>query len=420
MEAMAHTADVVEVTVRSITGDAVLGPQLFSRAGVVAELRAKLLQLRRSPTGVDRVLLVCGADVLQDDNVVEGESMECTALFEHEELCEDERRRCIHSLTECSWWYHRNPYLEDLRPSELSPLDFMESDRSKALKVFSDFSDVARADAQVVKEAVHCHWQCLESAANDRLRADASIVSQACKHNGRSLTLASAELRGDKQFVLRQVRGDGKAIQGALPELCRDRDFLLQALWRNPTAIHNARFEVPDDLLMMLAEDMSETQVQESVDREEALWQVRADGLWLAKAVEFQDDKAIVLAAVEQNPHALCFTTLVDDRDVVLTAVQSNGKMLEFASEELRKDHEVVLAAMRSNPRAIRFAIDRPLFDVADAEASTQKETTARRMDERAGRSKRNGRTTRAVHGRRTRFCRCHRATRPCGCSFEP
>merc|ERR1711920_931795 len=210
-----------------------------------------------------------------------------------------------------------------------------------------------------------------------------------CGHNGQALSLASAELRGDKQFVLRQVRRDGRAIQGALPELCRDRDFLLQALWRNPTAMHHAGFEVPDDVMMMLAEDMSDAQVQESVDREEALWQVRADGLWLAKAVEFQDDKAIVLAAVEQNPHALCFTTLVDDRDVVLAAVKSNGKMLEFASEELRKDHEVVLAAIRSNPRAIRFAIDRPLFDVADSESSTQKETIAR-TDEKAGRSKRN------------------------------
>merc|ERR1712060_707918 len=190
--------------------------------------------------------------------------------------------------------------------------------------------------------------------------------------------------------------------------------------------MHYAGFEVPDDVMMMLAEDMSDAQVQESVDREEALWQVRADGLWLAKAVDFQDDKAIVLAAVEQNPHALCFTTLVDDRDVVLAAVQSNGKMLEFASEELRKDHEVVLAAIRSNPRAIRFAIDRPLFDVADSEALTQKETTGRRMDEKAGRSKRNGRTRRGVHGRTTRLCRCRvgvgRWAVPCdcGCSFEP
>merc|ERR1712039_1102176 len=155
---------------------------------------------------------------------------------------------------------------------------------------------------------------------------------------GRALAFASAELRGDKQFVLRQVRRDGRAMQGALPELCRDRDFLLEALWRNPIALHNARFEVPDDLLLILAEDMSEAQVQGSVDREEAFRQVRADGLWLATAVEFQDDKAIVLAAVEQNPHALCFTTLVDDRDVVLAAVQINGKMLEFASEELRRD----------------------------------------------------------------------------------
>jgi len=400
MKAMAHTADVVEVTVRSIAGDVVLGPQLFSRVGVVAELRAKLLQLRRPRTGIDRVLLVCGAKVLQDDKRVKGKRMNCTALFEHEELCEDERRRCIHNLPK-----YRRPLLRDK-----NGFFYRDSNNSEALEVFSAFSDVARADEQVVKQAVHLNWQCLEFA-NERFWANASIVSQACEQNGRALSLASAELRGDKQFVLRQVRRDGRAMQGALPELCRDREFLLEALWRNPTAIHNARFEIPDDLLMMLAEDMSETQV--SVDREEALWQVRADGMWLTEAVEFQDDKAIVLAAVEQNPHALRFTTLVDDRDVVLAAVQRNGKMLEFASEELRKDHEVVLAAIRSNPRAIRFAIDRPLFDVADSEASTQKETTARRTDERAGRSKRNGRSM------RERRCRC-RLFYYCGCCFEP
>merc|ERR1712187_100541 len=97
--------------------------------------------------------------------------------------------------------------------------------------------------------------------------------------------------------------------------------------------------------------------VPQSWSREEAFRQMNANGLSLAKAVEFQDDKAIVLAAITQNPNALRFTSLVDDRDVVLMAVRSNGMLLEFASEELRRDHEVVLAAICNNPRAKRFAI---------------------------------------------------------------
>merc|ERR1719189_1803859 len=146
---MAHTADVAEVTVRSIAGDAVLGPQLFSRVGLVAELRAKLLKLRHSRTGVDRVLLVRGVDVLQDDDRVEGERMECTALFEHEELCEDERRRCIHSLVETIPGF-TNPR-KGLRPSNMG-WAFLKNRRTfNAVTVFSEFNDVARADAEVVK-----------------------------------------------------------------------------------------------------------------------------------------------------------------------------------------------------------------------------------------------------------------------------
>jgi hypothetical protein len=395
---MSHTADVVEVIVRSMAGNVMLGPELFSRVGVVSEMRTKLLALRHSRSGVDRLLLMCGADVLQDDHVVQGEGMECTALFKHEELSFAERRHCISMLN-------------------LSPLARAQSG---VLKVFSDFIDVARADAQVVANAVRCNWQCLQFA-HERLRADATFVSQMCRLHGQALVWASAELRGDKQFVLRQVRHDGRAIQGALPELGADRDFLLEALWRNPTALHEARFEIPDDLMLILAEDMSETHIVEVVDREEAFRQVHADGLWLANAVEFQDDKAIVLAAVQQNPNALRFTVLVDDRDVVLPAVQSNGKMLEFASEELRRDHEVVLAAMRSDPRAIEFAIDKPLFEASNCESLTQNETNAQLRDKRAGRVKRNGRMTRGYTGIK-KLCGgggCCRAWR-CGCSFEP
>merc|ERR1712187_877679 len=102
--------------------------------------------------------------------------------------------------------------------------------------------------------------------------------------------------------------------------------------------------------------------------------------------------KAVVLAALEQNCNALRFTSLVDDRDVVLKAVRCNGKMLEFASEDLRRDREVILTAIRSNPRARKFAIDVPLFDVSDSDSVAQDEATIRRPSKSAGRVRRSGR----------------------------
>lgn len=406
---MSMNGDVVEILVRGLAGDVVLGPQQFSRPGAVAELRTKVLKLRHSRTGIDRVQFVCDGVVLQDESVLEGERVDCMALLEHEELREDERRRCISGLCSVTagWLGVAKLWMRSgVRPNNMG---WSSELRSKALQLFSGFSDVARADAEVVKEAVRCHWQCLETA-HERFREEASVVYEAFEHSEEALNLASMQLRGDKQFMLRCVRLNGKAMRFATPELCQDQHFVLEALWRNPTALRNITFEVPDDVLWPVLEDIGEAQVLESVDQDEAFRQVRADGLWLASAVEFQDDKAVVLAAVEQNCNALRFTSLVDDRDVVLKAVRCNGKMLEFASEDLRRDREVILTAIRSNPRARKFAIDVPLFDVSDSDSVAQEEATIRRPSKRAGRVRRSGRKARAVR----RSCGCE------SCSVEP
>merc|ERR1719199_2006950 len=128
----------------------------------------------------------------------------------------------------------------------------------------------------------------------------------------------------------------------------------------------------------------------ESVDRPEALRKARIDGMWLAEAIEFQNDKEIVLAALEQNPKALQVTSLLDDREVVLAAVRRDGMMLEFADESLRRDHEIVCTAIRSNPRARRFAIDKPLFDVSDTDFEDEAESPndTRKAGQKSKRSK--------------------------------
>ena len=56
-------------------------------------------------------------------------------------------------------------------------------------------------------------------------------------------------------------------------------------------------------------------------------------------------DKKVVLAAVRQDGRALEFAhgDLKKNRDVVLKAVGQNGLALEFAHEDLKKGREVVL-----------------------------------------------------------------------------
>lgn len=399
---MALTDDVAEVLVRNLPGRIIFGPRLLSRATAVAEVRRQLLEQRRSKSGVDRVVLVCGALVLQDETAVEGERLECTALFEHEEISDDERRQCISRLPG-SWRIRQ-------RSARM---------RAASLSAFSAFSEAARADAEVVKQAVHCNWACLE-VAHSRFRGAAPLVSKACEQNADALGLASTELRGNVEFMLRMVRRDGRAMRFATQKLCLDRSFLLEALWRNQNALHHVAVAVPDDILMLIAEDLSESQVLESIDRDEALMQVRADGLWLATAVELQADKEIVMAAVEQNPNALRFTALTDDRDVVLQAVRGNGKMLEFASEELRRDHEVVLAAIRSNPRAREFAIDTPLFDVSDSDSASQVAEAELKESKRGCRAKRSGKLARTLRVCGRSHLMCATCSAGCGCSLEP
>ena len=69
-------------------------------------------------------------------------------------------------------------------------------------------------------------------------------------------------------------------------------------------------------------------------------------------------DRNFVLAAVSQNGRALqyAYEDLKKDKDIVLAAVSQNGRALQYASDELKKDKEVVLAAVSQNGRALRYA----------------------------------------------------------------
>merc|ERR1712072_374409 len=63
-----------------------------------------------------------------------------------------------------------------------------------------------------------------------------------------------------------------------------------------------------------------------------------------AMECEFQGDREVVLAAVQQNGGALPYASseLQRDRDLVLAAVRQNGGALCYTSSEFKRDREVV------------------------------------------------------------------------------
>ena len=77
-----------------------------------------------------------------------------------------------------------------------------------------------------------------------------------------------------------------------------------------------------------------------------------------AMSVELQNDKSLVLLAINNDADSLKFASddLKNDVEVVMTAVRKNGLTLQYASEALRNDRQVVGAAVSEDEYSLKFA----------------------------------------------------------------
>ena len=87
---------------------------------------------------------------------------------------------------------------------------------------------------------------------------------------------------------------------------------------------------------------------------------VTRNGYDLQNAPNFTNDWGVVMAAVQQEGHALLFASqeLRADREIVLAAVRNYGQALAYASKELQGDLEVAYAAIENNGEALFSASD--------------------------------------------------------------
>ena len=71
-----------------------------------------------------------------------------------------------------------------------------------------------------------------------------------------------------------------------------------------------------------------------------------------------QEDKELCILAIEQNYQAFKFVKnkeVLNDKCLVLDLVDKDGLLLEFASQDLKKDFDVVLTAVSNNHNAKEF-----------------------------------------------------------------
>eukprot|EP00929_Paragymnodinium_shiwhaense_P035713 TRINITY_DN19242_c0_g1_i3.p1 TRINITY_DN19242_c0_g1~~TRINITY_DN19242_c0_g1_i3.p1 ORF type:complete len:388 (+),score=59.55 TRINITY_DN19242_c0_g1_i3:89-1252(+) len=345
----------VEVLVRDLAGEPLLGPALFPPDTVVSDVRQSVLQLLEksaplpSGSGLYSVsLLHEGMDLSDDDCLsLDVERIECTAVVDSHALQAEERSKILNRT------FKFMPCL--CGPSWRTRC----TGGARSYCSFKSLSELVRAERAIVKKFVRKDWRCLE-IDHPRFRADRAIVLEACKSRGKAITLASPELRQDREFLLDAIRIDAEVLQYAPPAMC-DRAFVLDAQSRNNKAAGHVPVVVDEDVLLGWIE---ESTVPAALDRSYVLHRVHQNGMWLLNAPENQTDHEVVMAAVQQNGMALRCTTLVDDRAVVLAAVRENGMALQFASDDLRLDTRVVLEALSNAPRARKFALLVPKFEV--------------------------------------------------------
>lgn len=117
--------------------------------------------------------------------------------------------------------------------------EIIRDNRAFAIKILpmgggllEDFSELLRADKDVVTAAVGSAWNALGYAAEE-LRGDRDVVLTAVGHDGYALQFASDELKDDKEIVLTAIETyEGDVLEYASERLKDDKETVLAAVKR--------------------------------------------------------------------------------------------------------------------------------------------------------------------------------------------
>lgn len=184
------------------------------------------------------------------------------------------------------------------------------------------------------------------------LLRDSSLVRELRALPGDCLDLTAVvkdALSGDKREEYAQLLqsagfDDAQRVFGALPEAARDdAAVVLTAVRLNARCLLQASELCRDDEAIVRA----------------AVHAGLLQGIDLLQlAGRRRDNKAIMLAAVQQHPCNLQYAAEAcrEDADIVLAAVRIDGRSLQHAARSCRDNKAIVLAAVQQNCRAFAWA----------------------------------------------------------------
>ncbi|CAK8985930.1 unnamed protein product [Durusdinium trenchii] len=194
-------------------------------------------------------------------------------------------------------------------------------------------SEELRSDKEVVRAAVKRNGWAFEFAS-EKLRSNKAVVQAAVEAFPAALQFASEELRRDKEVVRALVEKDGRALQFAAEELRSNKEVALAAI-KSKTAVVAAEQEE----LHFIAERHPKFTV----------YPKQVDMMSLLVSESLMRDKSFAKAVVEfRGWHLRAFAPHRSDPEIVLAAVRENGRVMEFASEALKKDRKFVLRAVKA------------------------------------------------------------------------
>jgi hypothetical protein len=257
-----------------------------------------------------------------------------------------------------------------------------------------------KKDHEIVLQAVKKKGSSL-AFADYSLKSDPEFMLKSINLSYYSLNFASKNLKNDKEFILKAIKqSTGKILQYSGEKMKQDKEVVIEAVKSHSCSLKFASEELKNDIdvVMALLSTKKDFDLDDPFkfvgkkfkgDREIALKAVKRNGKSIQSVSEdLMKDREIILNALKNEYIVFKFLIQIDsdymnDKEIVLAAVQSNRRMLQYASEEMKNDMDVGLKVgsleyignkLKNNKEFLFKAAEMKYFDELEHEFMSERD----------------------------------------------
>ncbi len=212
-------------------------------------------------------------------------------------------------------------------------------------------------DKKIVLEAIKKKHNYYHSVS-DRLKQDKDIVLEALK-SGLLPSLIPDALKNDEEFMLMAIAKNPYVYEVASQELQFDKNFFKKALKINGNLLRVINQYDNEELKNKLNEFLKQEDViLETISGNRYL---HSKKIFENAPRELKENKDFVLKVVSLNPTMLLHVDkkFQEDKEIVLAAVEKDGSILDSldGDSKILKDENVVLTAVKNSDRSLLHLI---------------------------------------------------------------